>query len=149
MTADLMIDPADTGEVVDLTATERLTVGEDTRALRPYEADTTPLLRLEVTDEHPTLTVPRTFEVVADYTPKPSGPAIPPKPTPPPRPRHALTERVGEYPVVRPAVPPAGQRLPRGRHRAGHSVAYGVLTGVGATLFTLAVLALAALVVLR
>lgn len=110
MTDLLTRDHADSG---DLTETARLDVGEATEVIRVYEMDTTPLLRLPVTDEHPTLTVPRTFEVISDPLAQPGA-------------DERLAEILAAYPPLRPAAPPR-----RGRHRAGHSGAWWLLTGAG------------------
>jgi hypothetical protein len=163
MTDLLTTDTYDSGEIVRLNQiaeTVRMDVGQTTRNLAPWEAELPPALRRsDLTDEQPLYDPTQTVqfalpaeavtEVLAIQGPQSPPPPIPPNPGPVLPPRHALNERVGEYPVVRPSVPPAGERMPRGRHRAGHSGAWWLVTGAGIVFLAEAVGLLALLVVTR
>jgi hypothetical protein len=159
MTDLLTRDPNDTGDIPhpDLVDTHVLDVGQTTQAIRPYELDYPALRRSDLTDEQPLYDPTQTVqfalpgeavtEILAIQGPQSPPPPIPPNPGPVIPPRHALTGRVGEYPVVRPSVPPAGRKP--GRRRRGRLIAYGVLTGIGSVLLFEAVVTLGAWLVLR
>jgi hypothetical protein len=107
--------------------TERLDVDEPTQVMGPYEMDTTPLLRLPVTDEHPAVYVPHT---AVDVDAEPTASEV-------------LDEILVEH---APPVAVAGQK--RGRRRPRHraqvptwaAVAFGAGAGWLANLTTVLVI---------
>jgi hypothetical protein len=154
MTDLLTTDTYDSGEIVRLdpaiAETAVLERGQITQAIRPYDVYYPGLRRSDATGD-PAQTV--VFALSTDETvvlalqDPPVGDPPPLPPIPPTPGRHALSERVGEYPIVRPAVPLAGRRRPR--HQRGRLIAYGVWTGIGSLLLFEAAVTLGAWLVLR
>jgi hypothetical protein len=121
---------ADTGEILapEILDTAVLDLGNGTRRMPPYLAvyPISPIPRGH-TDQHAAIVIPETIGI---YPP----PAAPPG-------RHALTERVGLHPVVRPTPRPhvvARQRADR-RDRRARLASVLVLAVLAATVVLLAV----------
>lgn len=123
-------NPADTGDILapEILDTAVLDLGDGTRRMPDYlaVAPISPIPRGH-TDRHAAIVIPETIGIY-------------PPPSPPPG-RHALTERVGLHPVVRPKPRPhvvARQRADR-RDRRARAASVLVLAVLAATVVLLAV----------